>query len=107
MRDTSASTCETAPRSIETENPYHADSCLAPLHLGLAPDAALIDAVEQALRSSGYLALRQVEVELSAGVVILWGRVPSYHQKQFAQSIVQRVAGVQSVANGLDVVCCR
>lgn len=76
-------------------------------NVGLDPDAALIAAVELALRASGYMALRQVEVELCAGVVVLWGRVPSYHQKQLAQAIAQRVEGVCSIANGLDVVCRR
>ena len=38
---------------------------------------------------------------------MLWGRVPTYHQKQVAQATVQRLAGVRGVANGIEVVCGR
>ena|SRR6185369_13575345 len=74
---------------------------------GFNSETALIRAVDESLRSSGYPALRQVEVEICAGVVVLWGNVRSYHQKQLAQSLAQRVPGVTSISNGLEVVCCR
>lgn len=38
---------------------------------------------------------------------MLWGRVPTYHQKQLAQATAQRVEGVCGIANGIEVVCCR
>ncbi len=70
-------------------------------------DAALIEAVHQALREAGHGRWRDLEIEVSDGVVVLWGSVPTYYRKQVAQETVQRVAGVRGVANGLEVVCRR
>jgi osmotically-inducible protein OsmY len=70
-------------------------------------DRKLMEAVARALRTAGHSALRGLDIEISGGVVILWGRVPNYYQKQLAQEVVQRVDGVQGIANGLEVVCCR
>jgi hypothetical protein len=70
-----------------------------PAELGLA------DAVYDALRTTGHAALRNLDIEVSRGTVVLWGRVGSYYQKQLAQVIVQQVAGVRGVANGLEVIC--
>ena len=76
--------------------------CVAPI-----PDEELSRVVNLALWNTGYPALRNVEIEISLGAVILWGRVPSYFQKQLAQSVIQHVEGVRGVANGLEVVCSR
>jgi len=70
-------------------------------------DRRTVEAVAQALRTTGHAALRSLDIEISGGIVILWGRVPSYYQKQLAQETVQRVDGVLGIANGLEVVCCR
>jgi hypothetical protein len=70
-------------------------------------DRAVFDAIAQALRSTGHPALREIEIEIDAGVVVLWGRVPSYYQKQLAQEKAQQVHGAGRVANGIEVVCCR
>jgi len=70
-------------------------------------DRNLVQEVARALRATGYSALRSLDIEISSGVVILWGRVPSYYQKQLAQETVQRVDGIQGIANGIEVVCCR
>lgn len=70
-------------------------------------DEALAMEIRQALHGTGYPALRDIEVEIVTGVVVLWGRVSSYYQKQLAQSVAQRVAASCRVANGLDVTCSR
>src|SRR5258708_4158223 len=70
-------------------------------------DRNLSDAAARAPRTSGPPALRSLDIEISGGIVILWGRVPSYYQKQLAQETVQRVDGVQGIANGIEVVCYR
>lgn len=70
-------------------------------------DGNLIQDVARALRATGRPALRALDIEVSAGIVILWGRVPSYHQKQLAQEAARSVAGVSGIANGLEVVCYR
>ena len=70
-------------------------------------DRKLVDLVTRALTATGHKALRTLEVEISGGIVILWGRVPNYYQKQLAQEAAQRVEGVRGIANGLEVVCYR
>jgi len=49
-------------------------------------------------------ALRQLEVEVEGGVVMLRGRVRSFYDKQLAQTCCGRVAGVRQVIDGIDVV---
>jgi len=68
---------------------------------------ALVEAVDRALCNTGYSALRGVQIEIERGIVVLWGRVPTYHQKQVAQATAQQVDGVRGVANGIEVVCRR
>jgi len=68
-------------------------------------DRVVFDAVAQALCNTGHPALREIEID--AGVVVLWGRVPSYYQKQLGQMKAQQVHGAGRVANGIEVVCCR
>ena len=70
-------------------------------------DRTLIEKLGRALSATGYSTLRGIEIEIHHGVVVLWGRVPNYHQKQLAQATVQQVPGVRRVANGIDVVCSR
>lgn len=70
-------------------------------------DLVLLEPVRDALHSSGYSALRRIEIEIHRGTVVLWGRVPTYHLKQLAQWCVQQVTGVRGVGNGLEVVCSR
>ena len=71
------------------------------------PDEELLHVVDEALRNTGYPALRNIEIKASGGTLVLCGLVPSYFQKQLAQSLAQNVKGVRVVANRLEVVCCR
>jgi osmotically-inducible protein OsmY len=68
-------------------------------------DQRLAQEASRALREAGLPALRELEIEVTRGVVVLWGRVPTYHQKQLAQATIQRLEGVRGIANGLEVVC--
>lgn len=70
-------------------------------------DNQTVEAIERALCASGYPALRSVQVELERGIAVLWGRVPTYYQKQLAQVTVQKLGGVRGVANGIEVICRR
>lgn len=45
----------------------------------------------------------KIGVATTGGVVTLTGAVPSYFQKQSAERIAKRVAGVRAVANDIDV----
>jgi CheY-like chemotaxis protein len=67
-------------------------------------DAALAARVNQALRASGFAALRELEVFASDGFVALQGTVPSYYLKQVAQAVCLAVAGVHGLRNELAVV---
>jgi len=67
-------------------------------------DVGLIKAVGLALQASGYSALRTIEVSADRGVVVLKGRVPSYFQKQLAQTAAQRENGGRRISNELQVV---
>lgn len=70
-------------------------------------DGRLAEAVKRVLCAATHPALRTIQIVSERGVVTLRGHVPSYHQKQLAQTMVQRVAGVRSIANGIEVVYCR
>ncbi|GIW91327.1 MAG: hypothetical protein KatS3mg109_1759 [Pirellulaceae bacterium] len=48
----------------------------------------VIEAARQRLQTSGYYALRHVQCKRSGTTLVLCGRVPSFYQKQLAQSLV-------------------
>ena len=72
-----------------------------------ASDNVSVETVERALCATGYLAMRSIQVEIERGIVVLWGHVPTYYQKQVAQVTAQRVPGVRGIANGIEVVISR
>ena len=54
-------------------------------------------------RQARYLELRRISCQFQDGVLTLRGRVPTYHLKQLAQTLVGSLEGVRSVCNELDV----
>jgi hypothetical protein len=58
---------------------------------------------ELRIRSSGYLALRDVTCMARGDTVHLRGRLPSHYLKQIAQEIAAGVEGVRHVYNGIEV----
>jgi hypothetical protein len=66
-------------------------------------DDGLRIAALKSLRSSGYAALRGIQCEVTQAVAIIQGVVPSYFLKQMAQSVIQRVDGVRSIRNLVEV----
>jgi hypothetical protein len=62
---------------------------------------------EQALRLSGYSALREIGVSVRDGAIVLEGRVASYHLKQLAQEAVRRAFRGAVVCNELQVTSLR
>jgi osmotically-inducible protein OsmY len=64
----------------------------------------LSERVGSAITTSPYLARRQLRFETDGGRVILKGVVKTYFQKQMAQEVVRRVAGVEEVENCLEVM---
>jgi osmotically-inducible protein OsmY len=55
------------------------------------------------LRRSGQPFLWSVRCEVTAGVVILLGAVPTFHLKQMAQELAVHTAGVVQFENRLEV----
>jgi osmotically-inducible protein OsmY len=62
------------------------------------------DLAERALRSSPYLALRNVACDGRDGVLTLRGCVPTYYLKQVAQAVVARVEGARLIVNEIEVI---
>ncbi len=67
-------------------------------------EIALMAAIGQSLRETGYPALRNVEVQVSGGDVVLTGHVPTYHMKQLAQATVQQFLRVRGLTNNIEVI---
>ncbi len=69
-----------------------------------APTATVESLVQQQLQQSGYVELRAIDCNVSAGTVQLNGQLPSFYLKQTAQELVRRVAGVRGIRNHVQVV---
>lgn len=57
----------------------------------------------QALRKTGYPVLRNIEIHVCEGLLILKGQVPTYHMKQVAQSVAKTIDGVEGIENQVIV----
>jgi osmotically-inducible protein OsmY len=66
-------------------------------------DMPLDNRVFTALEQNPYVGRRSLRFETSDGRVTLRGVVESYFQKQMAQEAVRHVAGVDEIANELEV----
>lgn len=86
----------TATASSSPAAPQPRDFC----RLG---DDALRIAALNLLQSSGYAALRRLRCEVTGAVVIVQGVVPSYYLKQLAQTVLQRLNGIRTVRNLVEV----
>ena len=91
----------TNERSVEEKD---ALELTARLHTQSLEDHRLAERIENALRATGYGALSKVRVSVSAGVVVLRGRVSSYYLKQIVQATALAAPGAQQICNGVDVV---
>ena len=60
-------------------------------------------AVERLLRSSNYYSVREVRIFVEHGVVMLFGTVFSYYQKQIVQTVVRKLELVERVENYCEV----
>jgi len=66
----------------------------------------VIDVEETArvrLQHSPYRAIRRISCEFAAGVLVLDGRVATFHYKQLAQVAVADIAGVETIRNNIEV----
>ena len=60
-------------------------------------------AVHAVFFASGYAALYFVNCQVVGRQLVLSGQVPSYHLKQLAQVLAQRVDGIEQIDNCLEV----
>ena len=67
----------------------------------------MAEQIDQALQATRYLTLRNLEIIVLDGLVILRGVLPSYYMKQVAHTAVRAVPGVGEVRDELDVVSSR
>jgi osmotically-inducible protein OsmY len=63
----------------------------------------LEDRLHNALERNPYVGRRTLRFETSEGRVTLRGSVGTYFQKQMAQEAIRHVAGVQEIANEVEV----
>ena len=66
-------------------------------------DRDLQTALLKILKRSGYTELSSVHVEVHEGYVRLSGKLPSFYLKQVAQSLLQRVDGVDLLRSDIVV----
>ena len=72
--------------------------------VGEPQDRSLERKAVDCLENSPYRILRQVHCRAHNGVLTLSGRVPSFHMKQVAQTIVMNQAHIPRVVNQLEVM---
>jgi len=60
-------------------------------------------AAQRIFESSPYHAIRYLKCDYRDGVLIIQGRLPSYHLKQTAQTVVRHLDGVESIRNLTEV----
>jgi osmotically-inducible protein OsmY len=68
------------------------------------PDPEIAAAVIRALESDGFVPIDKLEVTVSKGWVTLRGEVEWQYQRQDAERVVRRLAGVRGVSNQIAVV---
>lgn len=87
-----------------TNKPMHASELTTRRLRGPTASSDVLVAVRRCLHESAYPPVRKLECEFHEGVVTLRGRVTSHHLKQMAQESVRHLAGVDEVANRIEVV---
>jgi len=85
-------------------NPPLGLECEMPFSLHAQDDRLTEDKIIWSLRETGYLQLRDVQVCVDEGSIVLRGNVSSYYLKQLSQSIAMANAKSHKLRNELDVV---
>ena len=75
----------------------------APSQQPIRRQQAVQTALQAVFFGSGYAALYFIDCELEGDRLVLSGQVPSYHLKQLAQVLAQRVDGIERIDNRLEV----
>lgn len=61
------------------------------------------EAARVRLQHSPYRAIRRISCEFDDGVLVLQGRVATFHYKQLAQVAVAEIEGVVTILNNIEV----
>ena len=69
-----------------------------------APASQVVVEVRNKLQSSSHRFQDHVFCEFDGGVLRMTGRLPSFYLKQLAQSLAERVAGIEHIDNRIDVM---
>lgn len=67
-------------------------------------EISLSERVDSALQTSPHLSGRRWRFETEGNRIVLHGEVGTFFQKQMAQEVVRRVAGVEQIDNCLEVI---
>lgn len=70
---------------------------------GVNMEDGIVESVRGRLRSSAYSALKEIVCVGRGGAIELEGGVSSHYLKQVAQALVERVEGVTSIVNRIEV----
>ena len=63
----------------------------------------VVEAARLCLRKSPYAAIRSLSCEYDHGVLVLRGRLSSFHEKQLAQVVIGHLAGVTQLIDEVEV----
>lgn len=69
-----------------------------------APPSVVEERATRLLRQAAYAPVTTLHCDFHDGVLTVRGRVPSFHLKQVAQSLLRDVEGVGVIDNRVDVV---
>ncbi|HEX4131523.1 MAG TPA: hypothetical protein VHZ24_15905 [Pirellulales bacterium] len=97
------------PAGAESTSPAKANSLVdahveRPLSVHQARHAEVAQRVQQLLQTSPYLALRTVTCEFDGESLFLRGRVPTFHTKQVAFMLVNRLGLSIELVDQLEVI---
>lgn len=67
------------------------------------PRCAITATAQLRIQMAHYPSLRSITCEYRDGILVLEGRVTSFHHKQLAQELVRNIAGVELISNRIKV----
>jgi osmotically-inducible protein OsmY len=67
-------------------------------------DTLIARRAQERLRSSSYVSVQRLTCDVHEGMLTLRGRLPSFHTKQVALSLVAEVEGVEEIIDRVEVV---
>ena len=74
------------------------------MEAALSPNEDVAKIARSRLGNSPYMAIRSVSCDFDEGVLLLRGRLRSFHHKQVAQETLQRLPGVRQIVNEIEVI---